>query len=237
MSSWWGPTWISVRCRGKSEWTSSPVGSAQTQRRAQMRAPTPATPKHPCQVKTTPSEPQIDRQAAIACQLLCTASQVPRKATNVFSLPSWFWSCQKYQHLSNHSISGFNPCPLCAELAPIPSILQPPAQRGALASTAPPPVDDRGQAFPGACLCLSSLHPTGEVVIWRQLVGCVCKGLVTVRLYGDNGFLIKYSLISAGQFQWWHLSLQLLIGFPCSYICVYLLMWPFRCKAPYETGL
>lgn len=64
MSSWLGPTWISVRCRGKSEWRSSPVGSAPTQRRAQMRPPAPATPKHPCQVKTTPSDPQTDRQAA-----------------------------------------------------------------------------------------------------------------------------------------------------------------------------
>lgn len=82
MSSWWGPTWISVRCRGKGEWMSSPVGSAQTQRRAQMRPPTPATPKHPCQVKTTPSDP-ADRQPA--CQLLRTASHAPSKATTFLS--------------------------------------------------------------------------------------------------------------------------------------------------------
>lgn len=104
MSSWWGPTWISVRCRGKSEWRSSPVGSAQTQRRAQMRPPTPATPKHPCQVKTTRSEPQIDRQAGsqLACQLLCTASHVPSEDTKAFlclydlirsEMLSFVWSC------------------------------------------------------------------------------------------------------------------------------------------------
>lgn len=69
-------------------------------------------------------------------------------------------SAQEYNHLSNHSISGLRPCPPCPQLAPpIPSILPPSAQRGALASTAPPPVDDRGQAFPGACL-LSVLSPS-----------------------------------------------------------------------------
>lgn len=64
MWSWWGPTWISVRCHGKRGWTSSPVGSAQTQRRAQMKPLATATPTPPCQVKTSPSDPQTDREAA-----------------------------------------------------------------------------------------------------------------------------------------------------------------------------
>lgn len=89
MSSWWGPTWISVRCGGISEWTSSPIGSAQTQRRAQMRPPTQATPKHPCQVKTTPSEPQIDRQAASMPAVMHGQSGA-RQGNQRFSLPLWF---------------------------------------------------------------------------------------------------------------------------------------------------
>ena len=69
------------------------------------------------------------------------------------------------------SFRGFSPCPHLPLAGTYPCS----AQRGALASTAPPPVDDRGQVFPGACLCLSSLHPTGEVVILRRLVGCVWR--------------------------------------------------------------
>lgn len=109
MSSWWGPTWISVRCHGKSEWTSFPVGSAQTQRRAQMKPPTSATPTHPCQVKTTSSDPQIDRQ--LACQLLCTACQVHGKATNVSFCPSWFDPVRNINICLIIKFSGFIPCP------------------------------------------------------------------------------------------------------------------------------
>lgn len=63
MWSWWGPTWISVRCHGERGWTSSRVGSAQTQRWAQTKPLAKATPTHPCQVKTSPSDPQTDREA------------------------------------------------------------------------------------------------------------------------------------------------------------------------------
>lgn len=109
MSSWWGLTWISVRCRGKSKWTSSQVGSAQTQRRAQMRPPAPATPKHPCQVKTTPSDQQIDRQLASmpatvhdqSCAM-CPASQPTFLSAFVI------WSAQNNDRL----FLGFCPCPL-----------------------------------------------------------------------------------------------------------------------------
>lgn len=110
MSSWWGPTWISVRCRGKSEWTSSPVGSAPTQRRAQMRPPTPATPKEPCQVKKTPSDPQIDRQAASMPAIMHGQSGA-RQGNQRFSLPTWF------DPVRNITIQSFNfglqsPCSL-----------------------------------------------------------------------------------------------------------------------------
>lgn len=64
MWRWWGPTWISVRCHGKRGWTSSRVGSAQTQRWAQMKPLVTATPTHPCQVKTSPLDPQTDIEAA-----------------------------------------------------------------------------------------------------------------------------------------------------------------------------
>lgn len=108
MSSWWGPTWISVRWRGKREWTSSPVGSAQTQRRVQTKPPTSATPIHPCQVKTTPSDPQIDRQLAY------WRAGVQR-SNYCFSLPFFIWSCEKY--FSNHSLlkppPSFGTCASC----------------------------------------------------------------------------------------------------------------------------
>lgn len=96
MSSWWGPTWISVRWRGISEWTSSPVGLAQT--RAQTKPPASASPTHPCQVKNAQSEPQIDRQEA----------SMPSKATSVFLLPSLIESCrpptcgQQLSYFSSH---------------------------------------------------------------------------------------------------------------------------------------
>lgn len=89
MSSWWGPTWISVRCRGKSVWTSSPVGSAQTQRQALTRPPTPALLKQPCQVKTTPSDPQIDRHAA-SMPAIMHGLPVAQQCNQSFSLPPWF---------------------------------------------------------------------------------------------------------------------------------------------------
>lgn len=170
MSSWWGPTWISVRCRGKKEWTSSPVGSAQTQRRAQMKSPTSATPTHPCQVKTIPSDLQIDRQAARMPAIMHHLSGA-QQGSQLFSLPFVIWSCQKYQHLSTRSVSGFSPCPLAPgwHLSHLP----PPAQRGALASTAPPPVDDRGQAFPGACLSVLSPSQWGGSDLEEACPGCV----------------------------------------------------------------
>lgn len=83
LSSWWGPTSICVRCRGKSKWTSSPVGTAQTQRRVQMRLPTPAPPKHACQVKTTPSDPQIDRQEASMPAIMHGLPDAPASQQNV----------------------------------------------------------------------------------------------------------------------------------------------------------
>lgn len=112
-----------------------------------------------------------DRQTGqLACQLLCTASQVPGKATKHFSLSSR--SCQKYQHLSNHSISGFSPCPLAPSwhLSHLSSRHLPREEHWHQLPHLQLMIGG-GQAFPGACL--SSLHPTGEVVIWRQLVG-VC---------------------------------------------------------------
>lgn len=107
MSSWWGPTSICVRCRGKSGWTSSPVGTAQTQRPVQMRLPTPAPPKHACQVKTTPSDPQIDRQEASMPAIVHGLPDAPAKPTERFSLPSPNINvCLIVQ------FSGFSPCPL-----------------------------------------------------------------------------------------------------------------------------
>lgn len=157
MSSWWGPTWISVRCRGKKEWTSSPVGSAQTQRRAQMKSPTSATPTHPCQVKTIPSDVYpADRQtgSSHASYYAPPVRGPARQPTFLSALRDLILSeISTFVYSFSFGLQSLSPRP---RVAPVSSILPPPAQRGALASTAPPPVDDRGQAFPGACLSVLS---------------------------------------------------------------------------------
>lgn len=168
MWSWWGPAWTSVRCRGKSEWRSSPVGTAQTQRRAQMKPPASATPKHPCQVKTTPSDPQTGRQAGweLACQMLCTASHIKATFHSAFVI----WSSQK--------CCGFRPCHLVG-LFPI----YPPASRPERTINC----HATSWCFRAACLCLFSLQPLGEVVIWRQLFGCMditfCRAASVMTLF------------------------------------------------------
>lgn len=163
---------------------------------------------------------------------------MPGKATNVSFCPSWFEPVRNINICLIIKFSGFIPCPPRPQLAPTVSHL----------SSRHLSREERWHQLPHLQLmiggrlfqvpvCLSSLHPTGEVVIWRRLVLGVCKGLVTVQLYGNNSFLIKYRLIFAEQFQWWHLSLKLLVVFSCS--CVYfdLQMCIFRCKAPYKTSL
>lgn len=169
MSSWWGPTSICVRCRGKSGWTSSPVGTAQTQRPVQMRLPTPAPPKHACQVKTTPSDPQIDRQEASMPAIVHGLPDAPAKPTERFSLPSPNINvCLIVQ------FSGFSPCPLAPRwhLSQLSSRHLPREEPWHQLLLLQLMIGGR-VFFPGACLCLSSLHPTGEVVILRRLVGCV----------------------------------------------------------------
>lgn len=136
MSSWWGPTWISVRCGGKSEWTSSPVGLAQT--RAQMKPPASTWPTPPCQVKTAQSEAQRGRQEA----------SMPSKANSVSLLPSFDWFfCWIVQ----------NPPPV---ISSYPIFL--PAGKGPLASTAPSEADDQLLFQGPASLCFASFHLGGS---------------------------------------------------------------------------
>lgn len=100
MWSWWGPTWISVRCHGKRGWTSSRVGSAQTQRWAQMKPLATATPTHPCQVKTSPSDPQTNRGA------------VDMPAINTPLVSSQGWAFRLYRFLPFGTLSRYpsHPC-------------------------------------------------------------------------------------------------------------------------------
>lgn len=97
MSSWWGPTWISVRCGGKSEWTSSPVGLAQT--RAQTKPPASASPTPPCQVKTAQSEAQRGRKEA----------SMPSQANSVSLLPSFDW-LNHAEATCDQELSYFSTC-------------------------------------------------------------------------------------------------------------------------------
>lgn len=139
MSSWWGPTWISVGCGGKSEWTSSPVGLAQT--RAQTKPPASASPTPPCQVKTAQSEAQRGRQEA----------SMPSQANSVSLLPSF--DCFFVFFLWNRA----EPPPV---ISSYPSFL--PAGKGPLASTAPSEADDQLLFQGPASLCFASFHLGGS---------------------------------------------------------------------------
>lgn len=174
MSSWWGPTSICVRCRGKSGWTSSPVGTAQTQRPVQMRLPTPAPPKHACQVKTTPSDPQIDRQGASMPAIVHGLPDAPAKPTERFCLPSAIWSCQKYQRVSDRSVSGFSPCPLGPRwhLSRVSSRHLPREEPWHQLLVLQLMIGGRVFSQVPVSVCPLSI-PLGKLVISKRLVGCV----------------------------------------------------------------